>query len=74
VKALALGARAVLIGRPILWGLATDGEEGANAVIGELTDQLARALAYCGARHPQDVPRDLLGPEPLGARSLRPER
>jgi 4-hydroxymandelate oxidase len=68
VKALALGARAVLIGRPILWGLATDGEAGASTVIGELTDQLARALAYCGASHPGDVMRELLGPEPLGVR------
>jgi 4-hydroxymandelate oxidase len=66
VKALALGARAVLIGRPILWGLATDGEEGANAVIGELTGQFARALAYCGASHPHEVSRDLLGPVPTG--------
>jgi 4-hydroxymandelate oxidase len=67
VKALALGARAVLIGRPILWGLAADGEEGAQAVIGELTDQLARALAYCGATDPHHLPRDLLGPVPFGA-------
>ena len=74
VKALALGARAVLIGRPILWGLSTGGEEGAHAVIGELTDQLARALAYCGACHPGEVSRDLLGPVPFGARGLGPER
>jgi 4-hydroxymandelate oxidase len=66
VKALALGAQAVLVGRPILWGLATDGEEGAHAVIGELTGQFARALAYCGASHPQEVSRDLLGPVPTG--------
>jgi 4-hydroxymandelate oxidase len=66
VKALALGARAVLVGRPILWGLAAGGEEGANGVIGELTDQLARALAFCGVCHPQDVPRDLLGPVSFG--------
>jgi 4-hydroxymandelate oxidase len=70
VKALALGARAVLIGRPILWGLATDGEQGARAVIGELTDQLGRAMAYCGACHPQDVSPDLLGPRPIGGRGL----
>jgi 4-hydroxymandelate oxidase len=68
VKALALGARAVLIGRPILWGLATDGEVGASGVIGELTRQFARALAYCGACHPDELSRDLLGPEPTGAR------
>jgi 4-hydroxymandelate oxidase len=68
VKALALGAQAVLVGRPILWGLASGGEEGAHAVIDELTDQFARALAFCGASHPSDVQRDLLGPEPSGGR------
>jgi 4-hydroxymandelate oxidase len=68
VKALALGARAVLIGRPILWGLAAGGEDGAEAVIRELTDQLARALAFCGASEPGYVARDLLGPVLLNGR------
>ena len=62
-KALALGARAVLVGRPILWGLATGGEEGVHTVIGDFTEQLARTLAYCGATNPAEVNRDLLGPE-----------
>jgi 4-hydroxymandelate oxidase len=68
IKALALGAQAVLVGRPILWGLATGGEEGVQGVLGDLTEQLARTLAYCGATHPGEVTRDLLGPFPLGGR------
>jgi 4-hydroxymandelate oxidase len=60
----------VLIGRPILWALAADGEKGVGGVIGELTDQLRRALAYCGACRPQDVSEDLLGPRPIGGSGL----
>jgi 4-hydroxymandelate oxidase len=64
VKALALGAQAVLIGRPILWGLSVGGEDGVRQVIEGLTEQLARTLAYCGATNPAEVARDLLGPKP----------
>ncbi len=60
VKALALGARAVLVGRPVIWGLATDGGAGVEAVLRELTDDTARALALCGVTSPLDVTRDLL--------------
>ncbi|RUS31750.1 hypothetical protein BC938DRAFT_477172 [Jimgerdemannia flammicorona] len=50
-KALALGAEAVLIGRPVLWGLAYGGEAGLNQVIGILNDEfrLAMALAGCSS-------------------------
>jgi isopentenyl diphosphate isomerase/L-lactate dehydrogenase-like FMN-dependent dehydrogenase len=48
VKALALGARAVLIGRPIFWGLALDGEVGVGKVLDILKGGLDYALAYCG--------------------------
>ncbi|RUP47406.1 FMN-dependent dehydrogenase-domain-containing protein [Jimgerdemannia flammicorona] len=50
-KALALGAKAVLIGRPVLWGLAYGGEAGLNQVIGILNDEfrLAMALAGCSS-------------------------
>ena len=60
VKALALGARAVLVGRPVIWGLATDGAAGVESVLRELTDDTARALALCGVTSPHDVTRDLL--------------
>ncbi len=49
VKALALGARAVLVGRPLLWGLALHGEDGAYHVLSLLRAELELALALAGA-------------------------
>jgi len=60
VKALALGVRAVLVGRPVLWGLATGGAEGVRSVLETLRDEFARALALCGAPTVGDVSADLL--------------
>jgi 4-hydroxymandelate oxidase len=48
LKALALGASAVLIGRPYLWGLAAGGEEGVRRVLGLLRAELELAMALCG--------------------------
>jgi 4-hydroxymandelate oxidase len=48
VKALALGARAIGIGRPVLWGLAVDGEQGVAHVLALLRSELERALTLCG--------------------------
>jgi 4-hydroxymandelate oxidase len=48
VKALALGARAVLVGRPVLWGLATAGAEGVHAVLAHLRAELVRTMQLCG--------------------------
>jgi 4-hydroxymandelate oxidase len=48
LKALALGARAVLVGRPILWGLAADGEAGARRVFELLRAELELAMALAG--------------------------
>jgi 4-hydroxymandelate oxidase len=48
IKALALGARAVFTGRPVLWGLATAGLTGARHVLDLLTNELDHALALCG--------------------------
>ncbi len=61
VKALALGAQAVLVGRPVIWGLATGGADGVEAVLRELIDDTTRTLALCGARSPSEVSADLLG-------------
>jgi isopentenyl diphosphate isomerase/L-lactate dehydrogenase-like FMN-dependent dehydrogenase len=55
VKALALGARAVLAGRAVLWGLAVDGEAGARAVLGLLEAEILNALQLLGCRTPADV-------------------
>lgn len=60
VKALALGARAVLVGRLVVWGLAVGGEQGAYGVLDELRQQIARTLAQCGASAPNDATRELL--------------
>ncbi len=57
LKALALGARAVLIGRPILFGLAVDGEAGALGVLELLRAEVLRALALLGCETPDDVSR-----------------
>ncbi|HVC06022.1 MAG TPA: alpha-hydroxy acid oxidase [Solirubrobacterales bacterium] len=53
--ALALGADAVLVGRPALWGLATAGAQGAQHVLELLRDELALALAFCGCASPADL-------------------
>jgi 4-hydroxymandelate oxidase len=60
VKALALGAEAVGIGRPVLWGLAVDGEDGVARVLDMLRAELDLALALCGCRSPADVGPDLI--------------
>jgi 4-hydroxymandelate oxidase len=58
LKALALGARAVLIGRPMLWGLAAGGEEGVRRCLEILSEELSQAMVLCG------TPRlDLVGPQ-----------
>jgi len=58
--ALALGARAVFCGRPIIWGLATGGAEGVAAVLAQLGTELAHAMTLCGVASVERVPRDLL--------------
>jgi 4-hydroxymandelate oxidase len=61
VKALALGARAVLLGRPILWGLAVGGDRGVARVLGMLREELERAMALCGAPTVAAIDRSLVG-------------
>jgi 4-hydroxymandelate oxidase len=63
VKALALGARAVLAGRAPLWGLAVDGEAGARAVLDLLRDEILVALKLVGSSSPADVTRDRVQPQ-----------
>ncbi|ADJ42712.1 (S)-2-hydroxy-acid oxidase [Amycolatopsis mediterranei S699] len=58
VKALALGADAVGVGRPIVWGLAAGGREGVSEVLDLLRDDFDQALALCGGRHPADLTPD----------------
>jgi len=58
VKALALGARAVLAGRAALWGLAVAGEEGARHVLELLRAEIQTGLQLVGCPSAADVPRD----------------
>jgi len=60
LKALALGARAVLVGRPILWGLSWDGGRGVERTLGMLRDELDLAMALAGCPEVIDVSRDLI--------------
>ena len=57
IKALALGARAVLVGRPMLWGLAYDGERGARWALETLRAELELDLMLLGAPSPDAVTR-----------------
>jgi isopentenyl diphosphate isomerase/L-lactate dehydrogenase-like FMN-dependent dehydrogenase len=57
LKALALGARAVLIGRAMLWGLAVDGEEGVARVLELFRRETELGLALLGCTSPSDVSR-----------------
>jgi 4-hydroxymandelate oxidase len=60
IKAISLGARAVLIGRPVLWGLAVAGESGVSAVLELLRAEIDLAMALSGARNVSELTRDLV--------------
>ena len=62
LKALALGARAVLVGRPVLWGLAVGGEEGVTRVLSLLRDETVLALTQLGCTSPAEVTRAHVAP------------
>lgn len=55
VKALALGASAVCVGRPVLWGLAVDGAAGAERVLDLLREEVENAMALCGVRSVEEL-------------------
>ncbi|MGB7258185.1 MAG: alpha-hydroxy acid oxidase [Pseudolabrys sp.] len=60
LKALALGARAVLIGRPVIWGLTVNGADGVRAVLDHFRDELIRAMQLSGAAKLADITPDLV--------------
>ena len=62
VKALALGADAVLAARPFIWGLAVDGEAGVLDVLRILRDELENAMALCGCRTIDEITSALVAP------------
>jgi len=61
IKALARGADAVLLGRPILWGLAAGGSKGVHAVLEMLRRELDLAMALCGCTEVAAITDELLG-------------
>ena len=71
IKALALGARAVGIGRPLFWGLAVNGAEGVHGVLELLREEVDRAMSYCGQTNIQELEPNLVnvpagwGPGPI---------
>jgi L-lactate dehydrogenase (cytochrome) len=69
VKALALGARAVMVGRPYLWGLAVDGQAGVENVLDVLRSGIDSALLGLGHASVHDLgPSDLLIPDGFSRR------
>jgi isopentenyl diphosphate isomerase/L-lactate dehydrogenase-like FMN-dependent dehydrogenase len=60
LKALALGTQAVLIGRPILWGLAVAGQAGVEKVLTILRDEIELAMILAGVAKVHDVTRDVV--------------
>jgi 4-hydroxymandelate oxidase len=60
IKALAYGAKAALVGRPILWGLGADGRAGARAVLELLRDEIDLAMALCGCASVGAIDRELV--------------
>jgi isopentenyl diphosphate isomerase/L-lactate dehydrogenase-like FMN-dependent dehydrogenase len=65
--ALALGADAVLVGRPALWGLAVAGEQGARRVLELLREELELTLALCGCAAPGELGREHLRQAPAAS-------
>ncbi|MDX1567739.1 MAG: alpha-hydroxy acid oxidase [Longimicrobiales bacterium] len=66
IKALALGARAVLLGRPYLWGLAWRGRQGVEAVLETLRTEVERSLCLVGRPRAADVDPDAVMEAPQG--------
>jgi len=65
-KALALGATAVFVGRPTLYGLAVGGQQGASAVLKILADELVRNMTLLGATTVRDLPTRRLAGDASG--------
>jgi 4-hydroxymandelate oxidase len=60
LKGLALGAKAVMIGRPILWGLAADGQDGVEQVLTLLREEFDLIMMLCGCAAISDITPDLI--------------
>lgn len=65
IKAVALGASAVLLGRPFMWGLAVGGEDGVRQVIRAILAELDLTLGLAGHRSFETVGPHILEPAPV---------
>ncbi len=63
-KALALGANAVQLGRPVLWGLAAGGSEGVKRIIDTMRAELEQSMVLAGAAKLDEITADLIAPWP----------
>lgn len=62
LKALALGAKGVFVGRPVLWGLGSGGEAGVSSVLNLLKEEFDLAMALSGCASLEEINSDLLAP------------
>ena len=60
LKSIALGAKGVLIGRPIIWGLAALGKEGVYKVLHSINQELKLAMTLSGCSTISDITEDLI--------------
>ena len=74
LKALAFGAQAGVVGRPVMWGLAAYGAEGVQGVLEMLQTELARYMAMCGRSNVKGLGRDLLRVHAAAQPSATPGR
>ncbi|MBX9695241.1 MAG: alpha-hydroxy-acid oxidizing protein, partial [Cyanobacteria bacterium] len=62
LKALCMGARAVMLGRPVIWGLALAGQTGVERVLKLIKEELELSMALCGCASIDQIDRSLLEP------------
>jgi L-lactate dehydrogenase (cytochrome) len=67
LKAVALGAKGTLIGRPFLYGLGAYGEAGVTRCLEIIRNELDLTMAFCGRTNIRDVDRDILLPGTIPA-------
>lgn len=60
LKALALGADMVFLGRPILWGLAVNGQAGVEHVLDLIKEELLNSMALCGIPELKDINKEFV--------------
>ena len=73
LKALSMGVKAVGIGRPLFWGLATDGEDGVHNILELLREEVGRVMDFCGQSDVANLDSGLLNiPNNWGRGTISP--